>query len=60
MKYDMTGEVSEDEMLKTFNCGLGMILIVGYQDAAKIIHQLPSIYNACTVGYTRPCVDGMS
>lgn len=35
-----TGGVDEKEMLRTFNCGVGMILVVAANDAANIIDTL--------------------
>jgi len=35
-----TGNISDEEMLKTFNCGLGMILCVDQQHADAIIDEL--------------------
>lgn len=54
------GEVSEDEMLRTFNCGLGMVLIVGCRDADEIIQQLPPDYAARVVGCVKPRLEGRS
>jgi phosphoribosylformylglycinamidine cyclo-ligase len=34
------GELSEYEMLRTFNCGIGMILIVNAAKAGKVMHAL--------------------
>ena len=35
-----TGEVSPEEMFKTFNCGIGMIAVVDEDEAEDICHQL--------------------
>ncbi len=32
-----TGKVAQDEMLRTFNCGIGMILVVAAEDAGRVI-----------------------
>lgn len=34
------GGLSEVEMTRTFNCGLGAVLVVSAIDAQKILHQL--------------------
>ena len=35
-----TGQVPTDDMLRTFNCGLGMIVVVGRQDADRVAASL--------------------
>ena len=56
----LLGEVSEREMLRTFNCGLGMILIVGVKDKDQVLHQLASNFAASVVGRTRPVLNGIT
>jgi phosphoribosylaminoimidazole (AIR) synthetase len=34
------GQVPTDDMLRTFNCGLGMIVVTAASDAAKIAQAL--------------------
>ncbi|NOY16605.1 MAG: phosphoribosylformylglycinamidine cyclo-ligase [Gammaproteobacteria bacterium] len=34
------GDIAEDEMLKTFNCGMGMVLVAADKDAPAVIHNL--------------------
>ena len=34
------GNISEDEMLRVFNCGIGMILVVARDDAEEILQRL--------------------
>jgi len=35
-----TGQVPTDDMLRTFNCGLGMIVVAAAKDAAKVAKAL--------------------
>jgi phosphoribosylformylglycinamidine cyclo-ligase len=37
------GNISEDEMFRTFNTGIGMILIVKAKEAEDILGRLPSL-----------------
>ena len=37
------GNIDNKEMLKVFNCGIGMVLIVNKKDSEKIIHELKKI-----------------
>lgn len=41
------GNVAEEEMLRTFNCGIGMVLVVSPQDAAKVVDTLASLGEPC-------------
>uniref|UniRef100_A0AAR2KPW9 Trifunctional purine biosynthetic protein adenosine-3 n=1 Tax=Pygocentrus nattereri TaxID=42514 RepID=A0AAR2KPW9_PYGNA len=34
------GSLSEEEMVRTFNCGLGAVLVVGKQEAQRVLRQL--------------------
>ena len=34
------GNVTDDEMFRTFNCGIGMVVIVSAQDAARAMELL--------------------
>ncbi len=43
------GKISDEEMFKTFNMGVGMILIVAREDAEEII----SKFDAAGIGYVR-------
>jgi phosphoribosylformylglycinamidine cyclo-ligase len=45
------GNITEDEMLKTFNNGIGMILIVKHREAGEILERLRSMgENAFLIG----------
>ena len=37
------GKISPEEMCRTFNCGIGMILVVGAKQADDILHQLSAL-----------------
>ena len=40
MDLHQVGQVPTDDMLRTFNCGLGMIVVVAKDDAARVAHAL--------------------
>ena len=46
------GGISDDEMLRTFNCGIGMALIVNTSDVDNIINALAELgESACVIGH---------
>ena len=46
------GKISEDEMFNTFNCGIGMVLIIKENHASEIIETfLKSGYQSTQIGY---------
>ena len=52
-----TGKVVEEEMLRTFNCGLGMVVIVKRDFADAILKEIKQEEpNAVVVGFIRPRV----
>ncbi|XP_027012011.2 trifunctional purine biosynthetic protein adenosine-3 [Tachysurus fulvidraco] len=44
------GVLSEEEMSRTFNCGLGAVLVVGKQDAQRVLRQVQAQEEAWIVG----------
>lgn len=48
------GSLSEEETSRTFNCGLGAVLVVGPADAQKVLSQLQVHDEAWVVGSLVP------
>lgn len=46
----MEGGLSEHEMTRTFNCGLGAVLVVAPVDAQRVLRQLQAHEEAWIVG----------
>lgn len=44
------GGLSEEEMTRTFNCGLGAVLVVAPRDAQRVLRQLQASEEAWIVG----------
>lgn len=44
------GGLSEEEMSRTFNCGLGAVLVVSKQDAQRVVRLLRAQEEAWIVG----------
>lgn len=44
------GVLSEEEMSRTFNCGLGAVLVVSKQDAQRVLRQVQAQEEAWIVG----------
>ncbi|XP_076838612.1 trifunctional purine biosynthetic protein adenosine-3 [Brachyhypopomus gauderio] len=44
------GSLSEEEMARTFNCGLGAVLVVGSRDASRVLRQVQAQEEAWLVG----------
>jgi phosphoribosylformylglycinamidine cyclo-ligase len=58
-KLARLGEIPESEMLRVFNCGLGMILAVPREQAEEVIERLRALgERAYAVGVVEPKPDG--
>jgi len=45
----MTGKISDNEMLKTFNCGVGMVLVVNHNEQEAVLNTLHTLGEQATV-----------
>ena len=53
------GELPESEMLRVFNCGIGMIVVVGKQDVDDVIQRLSGLgERAYRIGVTERRAEG--
>ena len=50
------GQVSQDEMMRTFNMGIGLIIVTGHAHAEPLIDELAARggHNACVIGEIVP------
>ena len=54
------GNVSEEEMLKTFNCGIGAVLVVEGHSVGDVLQQVNGCDDTATViGQIVQCISGM-
>lgn len=44
------GNISDEEMLRTFNCGVGFTLVVSQKDKAAVIKHIQKYYNCYEIG----------
>lgn len=47
------GNISDEEMLHTFNCGVGMNIVVDEKDAAAVIRHISKFYDCYEIGRIR-------
>ena len=45
------GQVNESEMLRTFNCGLGLVLVVGSEDSVQVLSEIPTELEPKIIGH---------
>lgn len=45
-----SGNISDEEMLHTFNCGVGLNIVVGEKDAAAVIRHISKYYDCYEIG----------
>ena len=48
------GSIEEEEMLSTFNCGAGLMIVTGREDAADVINKVKRYYDCYEVGTVMP------
>ncbi|MEE9321059.1 MAG: phosphoribosylformylglycinamidine cyclo-ligase [Granulosicoccus sp.] len=56
-----TGPISDSEMLRTFNCGIGMAVVVSENDAQAVVSMLENAgETACIIGTIAPAIKAES
>ena len=48
-----SGKISDEEMLHTFNCGVGMNIVVDQKDAPSVIRHISKFYDCYEIGRIR-------
>ncbi len=48
-----SGKISDEEMLHTFNCGIGMNIVVDQKDAPSVIRHISKFYDCYEIGRIR-------
>ena len=48
------GSIADEEMLRTFNCGVGMVIVVDSEAAGKIIASVARFYDCYEIGEIAP------
>jgi phosphoribosylformylglycinamidine cyclo-ligase len=44
------GNISDDEMLRTFNCGVGLILVTSQKDKKEVMRHIAQTYDCYEIG----------
>ena len=44
------GSISDEEMLRTFNCGVGFMIVTSQKDKASVMKHINQTYDCCEVG----------
>lgn len=44
------GSISQEEMLRTFNCGVGLVLVVSQKDKAMVQKHIQAFHNCYEIG----------
>ena len=44
------GNISDDEMLRTFNCGVGLIIVTSQKDKASVMKHINRTYDCYEIG----------
>lgn len=45
------GQISDDEMLRTFNCGVGFNIVVSQNDKNRVIDHVSRFYDCYEIGH---------
>ncbi|NCC45182.1 MAG: phosphoribosylformylglycinamidine cyclo-ligase, partial [Clostridia bacterium] len=53
IKRKQDGNISDEEMLHTFNCGVGFNLVVNERDKTKVIEHVSRYYDCYEIGKIR-------